>query len=1124
MQSITSAAALLAASDSAEALEEILAELGFPEPPLPLDPLACERLGIPYGVATAHVTRAEGALRALILTVAPDISPRDVLAKVAARFTARVPHLLWMVIVFQPEKSLVAFATWSAHTSPPRVLALVADRKRIVDSDAETLCTLSASSAVPGDVMRHARWLDVLGREAVTQRFYRALEQVVTTLADSLEPRPRDEDARQLALLYVSRLLFLAFLETKGWLNHDFGFLINGFADCMAQGGRYQQRVLVPLFFGTLNTRPTARATRAHAFGKIPFLNGGLFSRTPLEQQLRNATFTDEALGIVYSDLLGRYRFTAREDTTVWSEAAVDPEMLGKAFESLMQPQERKRSGSFYTPQPLVERITAGALADALQSELVPKEVVEQALAGNVPDSATRGVLLDRTSTLRILDPACGSGAFLVHALEQVAALRARLGDLRPLAAIRRSILTTSVHGVDINPMAVWLCELRLWLSTVIESDERDPMRVLPLPNLDHQIHVGDTLAGGSFDSATHPHDARSVAALRQRYARAHGPKKRILGKLLERTERSRAIEQLDRALTRHTTQRRELLSALRGRDLFAKRSPVHAADREQLATLRETIRHLQARRRRLVSGGALPFTFTAHCTDAADAGGFDVILGNPPWVRVHHIAPTDRATLRSSFSTFRDAAWTEGATRASAGTGFASQIDLAALFLERSIDLLTPRGTLGLLLPAKLWRSLAGGGTRRLLQARTELVTLEDFTDSVTAFNAAVYPSIVIARKTAHVSNSTPVANSTPVSNAALVSHSAPAPVPTSDSAPTLTPSSPTTSMTLPAFATVIVHRAESSVQWRAPMHAFALDSSAGSPWLIVPPAARAAFDYVSRAGVALVHSTFGRPYMGVKTGCNDAFLVDEVCEIPSNRSGDRSNDTIANETIVSIKDATYQSEIERVSLRPIARGETVHRWGIYPTDERIIWTHDRTGDAHATLPPLTERWLSRWRSSLEDRTDLHGNAPWWSLFRVDSADPTQARVVWSDFGRAPRATVLAPGDSTVPLNTCYVARCPTLEDAYALAALLNAPLTAAWLGAIAEPARGGHRRHLGWTMALLPIPRDWGRARASLAPIAERAMRGHLPTGDELHGATLAAYRLRADAVEPLMVWNAR
>ena len=110
------------------------------------------------------------------------------------------------------------------------------------------------------------------------------------------------------------------------------------------------------------------------------------------------------------------------------------------------------------------------------------------------------------------------------------------------------------------------------------------------------------------------------------------------------------------------------------------------------------------------------------------------------------------------------------------------------------------------------------------------------------------------------------------------------------------------------------------------------------------------------------------------------------------------------------------------------------------------------------------------------------------------------------------------------IPLNTCYAIRCPTLDDAHAFATLLNAPLPAAWLGAIAEPARGGYRRYLGWTMALLPIPRNWPRARAILAPIGAQATAGSFPSDDVVHDAVLRAYGLPAHRIAPLLEWNAR
>jgi hypothetical protein len=144
-----------------------------------------------------------------------------------------------------------------------------------------------------------------------------------------------------------------------------------------------------------------------------------------------------------------------------------------------------------------------------------------------------------------------------------------------------------------------------------------------------------------------------------------------------------------------------------------------------------------------------------------------------------------------------------------------------------------------------------------------------------------------------------------------------------------------------------------------------------------------------------------------------------------------------------------------------------------------------------------------------------------WWSLFRTEGADPCTARVVWSDFGRAPRAAILPAGDPTVPLNSCYVLPCPDPVDALALTALLNSALAAAWLNAVAEPARGGWRRYLAWTVSLLPIPNDWSRARDELAPLAERALMGSIPTTCELLSAACRAYRVKQTDIDPLLAW---
>ena len=116
----------------------------------------------------------------------------------------------------------------------------------------------------------------------------------------------------------------------------------------------------------------------------------------------------------------------------------------------------------------------------------------------------------------------------------------------------------------------------------------------------------------------------------------------------------------------------------------------------------------------------------------------------------------------------------------------------------------------------------------------------------------------------------------------------------------------------------------------------------------------------------------------------------------------------------------------------------------------------------------------------------------------------------------------MLAARDPSIPLNSCYVIRCGERRDAEALTALLNGPLARAWLNAVAEPARGGYHRYLGWTMSLMPVPKDWPRARDALAPLAVRGAKTSAPPSEsDLFEAALDAFQLVREDVEPLVEW---
>lgn len=1033
---------LLRDATSFDGVSAILRELGFTNPLLPLDRPALHALALPSEVRSGRITTGSDCLRAMVLQLRAGSSLREVIAETSSALSARAPQFLWIVCAFRERESDLAIACWSSSGTRVRVASMVCQIHTLRTSDAETLSALAAAGE--SDMLRHSRWLDVLGREGVTRRFFVALQRVVEELADSLSGKLPSPERRQLALLYISRLVFLSFLEARGWLDGDFGFLANGYSECMSSAGHYQRRVLEPLFFGTLNTHYRARSTRARRFGRVPFLNGGLFARSHLEKLRRTHRFADEAFGSAHGKLLSHYRFTGREDSPDWSEASIDPEILGKTFEALMAAPDRKTSGAFYTPQELVEDVAAHALA-------------------SLPEGEGR---LESLRRLRVLDPACGSGAFLVHMLERISVLRRHSGEPGSLADVRRRVLTDSIFGVDLNPIAVWLCELRLWLSIVIESDEKDPMRIAPLPNLDRHIRVGDSLSGGAFDDDRHGvASSRAVINLRARYSRAVGPRKRSLARRLDRLERAAALDTLVMRARRLQTERKELLLSLRARDLFGERHPPDGDARRRLIDIKGELREARRKAKALRAGAALPFSFAAHFSDVAAVGGFDIIVGNPPWVRVHNIDGASRDHLRRGFSVYRNAAWETGALIAGAGRGFAAQIDMAALFVERSCLLLRQGAVMALVLPSKMWQSLAGAGLRRFLLEHADILVLDDLSAGNSQFDAAVYPSLLVARRVCERDDRPAVSTS------------------------------------------VAVRSPTGSTRWCSIAQSMAFDSSPGSPWLIMPPPARTAFDRLVAAGKALHETQFGRPLLGVKTGHNSAYVV----RLES-LDGDLARITGDGRTGI----------IEREMLRPLVRGETVARWRPARTREYIVWTHDARGQPRRELPPNARRWLAHSHDALGARSDLHGRFPWWTIFRTESARSDRSRVVWADFGVAPRAIVVESGAPLVALNTCYVVHCDDPDDAFALATILNSRIAAAWLNALAEPARGGYRRYLGWTVSLLPIPRDWFRARGILAPLGRSATVGDVPSDAEVLGRVLQSYRVSPGEVEALLTWT--
>jgi hypothetical protein len=578
-----------------------------------------------------------------------------------------------------------------------------------------------------------ARAAESLSAEPVSRRFFRAFRSTLERMAGGMSGRIPGEEAHALTLLQLTRVLFLYFIQAKGWLAGQDRFLAQQVDRCLSNRRRIQRDLLRPLFFGTLNQPPSARSKTALAFGAIPFLNGGLFEPHSLERRyprdIPNDLWRD-----AFDGLFERFHFTVSESGI---SGSVAPDMLGRVFEGVMSPATRKASGVFYTPAALVDQVLEAALIAFLATRLECAESAAERRLNDPGPEVTKAL-----STVTVLDPAAGSGAFLLRALERLAAC-GLAGT--PVADRKRHVLRQNLFGVDSNASAVRLTELRLWLAVIADDFAEHPGQVSPLPNLDCLIRQGDSLfePGGLYTSeASRPGAvcAGELSALRQQIINATGTRKRALARRLRRCE-ARALDySLSTAEATTATAVAECLDQARAHDLFGLPRGLDRELRERLHRLRRSLRELRQARRRLHRDGEVPwFHYQSHFADVFARGGFDLIVGNPPWLRSELIPPTIRAKLAGRYRWWH----------ARAGS-YGNSPDLAVAFLERALELVRKGGVVALLVPAKIASAGYGATARHALATGTVLHVVADLTGThAAAFDATVYPLALIAAKT---------------------------------------------------------------------------------------------------------------------------------------------------------------------------------------------------------------------------------------------------------------------------------------------------------------------------------------------------------------------------------------
>lgn len=327
------------------------------------------------------------------------------------------------------------------------------------------------------------------------------------------DKKARAKAVRDYVKKMMGRLVFLHFLQRKGWMCSDRKFMLHLLQNTDHKDD-FLDRVLEPLFFAVLNTHSKERLLKVEkhnaiiagnknkvewdvaqieAWSSIPYLNGGLFEEDHADGC--RCIFPYEYFNALF-DFFSQYNFTVDENDPSDAEVGVDPEMLSKIFESLLE--DNKDKGAFYTPKEIVSYMCRSALSSYLKVPLSSLGVQESAVDAFVNNpqehhnftEEQRTVLLNSLRTVRICDPAIGSGAFPVGMMNLLYQCRRSLeGSDARAVDIKTDIIQHNIFGVDIEQGAVDIARLRFWLALVVDEEEAHA-----LPNLDYRIVRGNSL------------------------------------------------------------------------------------------------------------------------------------------------------------------------------------------------------------------------------------------------------------------------------------------------------------------------------------------------------------------------------------------------------------------------------------------------------------------------------------------------------------------------------------------------------------------------------------------------------------------------------------------------------
>jgi len=532
--------------------------------------------------------------------------------------------------------------------------------------------------------------------ETVTEEFYKQYHDLFESLIADFKTQTKDDSkwAHDFTLQMLNRIMLLHFVQKKGWLGDDPDFL-NTFWKTYNKSfqpkNSFYSGWLEVLFFTAFNNSWQNRSDRLNLpedirniLATAPYLNGGLFTENDLDKKHKGDFIIRDERWCDVFNFFNSYNFTITEDTPLDQEVAVDPEMIGHVYESLVnlsEYEERRKAGIFYTPQTEIELMCRLSLSDYLVNHLGDEhrnlilefvfaidDEEKNAADRQIQDADLARRVDDLLKKVTVLDPACGSGSFLVGMLNVLYNLSRRvgrkiLGEEETDYERKRRIIRESLYGVDIMKWAVDIAELRLWLQLLIDTDIPEVERHLRplLPNLDFKLRIGDSLVQevGGYNLS---HYRRKLSDLppdiKGRITRLKGEKRKFYNAEMEdKSAKTDHLKNDEAALFRMILDNR--IFALE-RNIKENEKQIETEDehmyknqgkfanvemRDKLSReIEESVQalgQLKIARKSLFDVKIIPFVWDIAFIEIFedDKNGFDIVIGNPPYVRQEKIA-----------------------------------------------------------------------------------------------------------------------------------------------------------------------------------------------------------------------------------------------------------------------------------------------------------------------------------------------------------------------------------------------------------------------------------------------------------------------------------------------------